>query len=142
MKYQSCLVLLSLVVTLDSCFSGGGVVTQGQSCKFRSAPLVRPDSGGFASVESILDTSRSYVYETQQVGFDSLLTALCDGGFAVQAGYYVTEYLCKDAIGPRPIVVLVKANAMMLNTGFHQLGTGLGGRFGCAQGLDRYTPSQ
>ena len=136
MKQIFLLLLLSLIA---SCANTVGT-TNSAPCTFVSDTL-RRDSVQLGALEDALDSTKAYVYVTQNVRMDSLLPALCKASVQIQTAYLVTSYLCKDAIGPRPVVVLNGRDDRLLTQGFHHHGDGLGGRFGCADAIARFTPA-
>jgi hypothetical protein len=106
------------------------------SCAFKADTLVKgPD--GAPILDDQLDSSRSYTYQQEVVSMDSLLVSLCKQGFDIADAYYVDGYLCADARGPRPVVVLKKTDDRMLQQGFWK---GSIGRLACAAKIAHYQP--
>jgi hypothetical protein len=105
------------------------------TCKFQS---VRMHTDTLKASALPRDTNVAYEYFTNDVPMDSLLVALCNNGFAIKEGWITPPvvYLCKDARGPRPVVVLDSADVRMRALGFTR---GLG-RFFCGTEVIRYTP--
>ena len=125
----------------------GGSITNGNSCLFDTQTLssVTKDSGQVVSTlinDAQLDSSRSFTYQVQPetpADMDTLMTGLCQAGFNVMEGIYVTAYFCKDSRGPRPVVVLTNSDSRIFSfrEGFTQ---GATGRLSCAGSEIKYTP--
>jgi hypothetical protein len=111
------------------------VIPEKPTCKFQSVRM-HTDTLKASALPS--DTNVAYEYSTNDVPMDSLLVALCNNGFAIKEGWITPPvvYLCKDARGPRPVVVLDSPDVRMQALGFTR---GLG-RFLCGTEVIRYTP--
>src|ERR1035437_8555165 len=106
---------------------GGGLPPPSSACRFAADTI-----GNMRNIpisDENLDSSRSYTYFTNAVRMDSLLPALCAAGLRVDSAFFVTQYLCMDARGPRPVVVLRSRDPSMLNRG---CSAGATGRLSCA----------
>lgn len=134
MRAIFCCCLLTCVLAACRITSTGGPGDPMPVCAFATDTIENHMNKPYPN-DGSLDSTRSYTYFTQQVNVDSLLTALCSANVHVDSAYYVTEYLCKDMRGPRPVVVLAAADASMLNRGFV---AGASGRLGCASKMVLY----
>lgn len=139
MKLLTFCCLLALAVAGCHFNTGcGGLPFPSTACRFAADTI--ENRGKQATIsDDKLDSTRSYTYYTQAVSMDSLLPALCDAGMRIDTAYYVTQYLCDDARGPLPVVVLSAPNPSMLNRGFT---AGATGRLACASQLVLYTPAK
>jgi hypothetical protein len=127
------LVLLATLV-IASCRT---IEPPTQNCTFKVDTLTKSPEGA-AMHDGQLDSTRTYTYQIEVVKMDSLLASLCSQGFAIADAYYVNGYLCADARGPRPVVVLKKTDDRMLQQGFWK---GSGGRLACAWKIAHYQPA-
>lgn len=126
------------IMIASICLIGCSHGTSGNQsqCTFTKTILQR-DSATWANLPG--DTPEAYSYHTNAVAMDSLLSALCNKGISISEAWYCPNdaYLCKDAIGPRPVVILTGADTSMLSRGFVQ---GNHGRLACGDTLYRYRP--
>ena len=110
---------------IATAFHEGGWMPVSPGCRFAVDSLPRTS----AIVDADLDSTRSYTFVTQQVNMDSLLLRLCSDGLPIEKALFAATYLCKDARGPRPVVVLSQPDTLILTRGFTQ---GANGHLGCA----------
>ena len=103
-------------------------------CVYRETTLQR-DSATWANLPG--DSPATYSYNTNAIRMDSLLTKLCEKGISIKEAWYCPNdaYMCKDAIGPRPVVILTASDSSMLSRGFVQ---GNNGRLACGMRLEKY----
>lgn len=126
-------LLLVVVLGASACRTTEPPLT---TCTFKTDTLAKGPEGA-ALLDQDLDSARSYTFQYEVVNMDSLLASLCGQGFAITDGYYINGYLCLDARGPRPVVVLKNADDRMLKQGFWK---GSGGRMACAWKIVHYQP--
>jgi len=103
------------------------------SCVFKTDTL----ASNSTELDLSADSSRTYSYQFVESKPDSILAALCRNHIELKAAYNDADYLCKDAIGPRFVVVLKAADSLILNQSFVP---GNRGRFLCATKVVRYRP--
>jgi hypothetical protein len=125
MKYS----LLLLVLALVACHHVDD--TDSDPCLFAADTLAKDAP----VLDLSADSTRTYSYQFAQSNPDSILKSLCTKGIAVQSAYNDADYLCKDAIGPRFVVVLDSPNGAILSENF---ALGNMGRFACATKVVRY----
>ena len=117
------------------CHSSNTTAVQSQ-CTFSKTLLPRDSAlkGKFPA-----DSARAYTYNTYTVNFDSLLQSLYNNGFHIAEAWNSApnSYLCMDAIGPRPVLVLTVSDSTLLKYGFT---SGNSGRLGCSTSLYYYKP--
>jgi hypothetical protein len=104
---------------------------QNQTCYF-IADTLKSDA---PELDLTVDSSRTYSYQYAQSNPDSILQSLCAKSIEVSRAFNDADYLCKDMIGPRFVVVLVSPDPKILSENFQP---GNGGRFGCATKVVRY----
>ena len=140
MKISALLSLLLLVLAIAGCHYAitgcTGLPPSSQQCEFTHDTLNNRTVGLVIS-DDMLDSMRSYTYLTQNVRMDSLLPALCRAGVQIESAYYSIVYLCADARGPLPVVVLRNPDTTMMARGFTQ---GANGRLACGGWVLHYAP--
>ena len=127
--------LLAITLLTIGCHSSNTTAIPLQ-CSFSKKLLPRDSAlqGKFPA-----DSARAYTYNTYTVNFDSLLQSLCSNGFLITEAWNSApnSYLCMDALGPRPVLVLTVSDSTLLKYGFT---SGNSGRLGCSTSLYYYKP--
>ncbi len=133
MRPVICITTLFLITI--GCHSNNTTAVQSH-CTF-SKTLLAQDSALQRKFPA--DSARAYTYSTYNVNFDSLLQSLCNIGFHISEAWNSApnSYLCLDAIGPRPVIVLASSDSTILNYGFTY---GNHGRLACSTSLYYYKP--
>jgi hypothetical protein len=127
-------VFVLTVLAIASCRT---VEPPTQTCAFKADTLTK-GTDGTPVRDDLLDSTRAYTYQYEVVNMDSLLLSLCSEGFVITDAYNVETYLCDDARGPRPVVVLKQTDDRILQHGFWK---GSNGRLACAWKIAHYEPT-